>query len=142
MSTMSAGYSGTPLTKKLGIKAGQMIVLLNAPENYNDLLAPLPDGLIRYDSLDDVPLGKVDFVQCFVENYADLEAIFPTLTQLIRKDGMIWISWYKKASKIPTDLTEDVIRDLGLTLGVVDVKVAAVDARWSALKFVYRLENR
>lgn len=139
---MSAGYSGTPLSRKLGIKAGMTIALINAPENYDDLLTPLPDDLVRFEDVESAPVGKVDFVQCFVKQRADLEAIFPALKALIRKDGMIWISWYKKAAKIPTDVSDGVVRDLGLSHGLVDVKVAAVDERWSGLKFVYRLEDR
>ncbi len=139
---MSAGYSGTPLGRKLGIKAGMTIALINAPENYDDLLAPLPDDLVRFEDVESAPQGKVDFVQCFVKQRDDLEAIFPALKALIRKDGMIWISWYKKAAKIPTDVTDGVVRDLGLSHGLVDVKVAAVDERWSGLKFVYRVEDR
>lgn len=139
---MSAGYSGTPLSRKLGIKAGMTIALINAPEHYDDLLTPLPDDLVRFEDVESAPAGKVDFVQCFVKQRDDLEAIFPALKALIRKDGMIWISWYKKAAKIPTDVTDSVVRDLGLSHGLVDVKVAAVDERWSGLKFVYRVEDR
>ncbi len=136
---MAAGYSGTPLVKKLGIKSGNRIALLHAPAHYLDLLGGLPDGL----SIDVELVGDdYDFVQSFYIWRADYEAELERLKAAIKKSGMIWISWYKKAAKLPTDITEDVVRDLALAGGLVDVKVAAIDAQWSGLKLVYRRADR
>lgn len=136
---MTAGYSGTPLVKKLGIKSGNRIALLHAPAHYLDLLGELPDGL----SIDHQLAGvDYDFVQAFYIWRADYAAEFAQLKSAIKKSGMIWISWYKKAAKLPTDITEDTVRELALAGGLVDVKVAAVDAQWSGLKLVYRKQDR
>jgi hypothetical protein len=135
---MNAGYSGTPLPKKLGLKSGQRIIILGAPDNYAAILGDLPDGLETADAL----AGIFDFIQFFTVERAELEMQFPTLKAALAQDGMLWISWPKKASKIPTDLDENIIRDTGLANGLVDVKVAAIDERWSGLKFVYRVKNR
>ena len=136
---MTAGYSGTPLVKKLGIKSGNRIALLHAPERYLELLGELPP-----DVAIDTKLGgaEYDFVQGFFIWRADYEAQFADLKSSIHKNGMLWISWYKKAAKMPTDITEDVVRDVALSRGLVDVKVAAIDAQWSGLKLVYRREDR
>ena len=136
---MTAGYSGRPLIKKLGIKGGYRIALLRAPEGYLDLLGELPAD-VRIDT--ELARANYDFVQGFFVWRADYEAEFAALKSAIRKDGMLWISWYKKASRLPTDITEDVVRDVALAGGLVDVKVAAIDARWSGLKLVYRREDR
>lgn len=136
---MPAGYSGTPLLKKLGIKANDKVGLLNPPEYYLDLLGELPDGVTIASDLND---GDLNFVHAFYMHRADYEADFDTLKSAIQKDGMIWISWYKKASKMPTDITEDVVRDVALAGGLVDVKVAAIDKQWSGLKLVYRKADR
>jgi hypothetical protein len=135
---MNAGYSGTPLPKKLGLKSGQRILILGAPEGYDATLGNLPDGLERVDSL----AGTFDFIQFFTVERGELEMQFPPLKAALAQDGMLWISWPKKAAKIPTDLDENIIRDIGLANGLVDVKVAAIDERWSGLKFVYRLKDR
>jgi hypothetical protein len=134
----NAGYSGTPLIKKLGIKDGYRIALLNAPENYDDTLGTLPDSVDRL-ALD---VGKLDFVQAFYTERTALEEDFPRLKAAIVKNGLLWISWAKKASKVKTDLSEDIIREIGLAHGLVDVKVAAIDKTWSGLKFVYRITDR
>ena len=136
---MTAGYSGTPLVKKLGIKAGVRAALIYAPAGYLDLLGDLPA-----DAVVDRELAGAgyDFVQAFYIWRADYEADFPRLKAAIRKDGMIWISWYKRAAKMPTDITEDVVREVALAGGLVDVKVAAIDAQWSGLKLVYRRSDR
>lgn len=136
---MTAGYSGTPLVKKLGIKGGNRAALLNAPENYLDLLGELPAD-VAVDS--ELAGAGYDFVQAFYVWRADYEADFPRLKVAIHTAGMIWISWYKKAARMPTDITEDIVRDVALAGGLVDVKVAAIDAQWSGLKLVYRLEDR
>ena len=136
---MTAGYSGTPLVKKLGIKSGSRLALLNAPADYLDLLGELPAD-VAVDT--ELSATGYDFVQAFYVWRADYEADFPRLKAAIHKDGMIWISWYKKAAKLPTDITEDVVRDAALAGGLVDVKVAAIDAQWSGLKLVYRKRDR
>lgn len=138
---MSAGYSGTPLIKKLGIKAGYTIALLHTPAHYLDLLVELPpDVTIDYEL--DGAVELYDFIHAFYVDRADFEAEYDALKSAIKKDGMVWISWYKKSAKMPTDITEDVIRDFAVENGLVDVKVAAIDAQWSGLKLVYRTEDR
>lgn len=133
-----ASYSKTPLIKKLGIKAGYWVAFVHAPEHYMDLLGELPDDVMIH-SLDDVPLY---FIHAFYTEAEQLQAEFPQLKAALAKDGLVWISWYKKAAKMETDLTGDIVRQMGLDAGLVDVKVAAVDEQWSGLKFVYRLEDR
>ncbi len=136
---MTAGYSGRPLVKKLGIKSGFRVALLRAPADYLELLGELPaDATIDRE----LAGADYDFVQAFYVWRADYEADFPRLKAAIRKSGMIWISWYKKAAKMPTDISEDVVRDVALAGGLVDVKVAAIDAQWSGLKLVYRRVDR
>ena len=136
--TNTVGYSGTPLAKKLGIKAHHKVYLKNAPENYRALLGPLPEGVCFLDALNE----KADVVHVFVKTVAEMEAALFELQEKIVSNGAIWVSWYKKAAGIPTDVTEDVIRETALALGLVDVKVCAVDEKWSALKLVIRLANR
>ena len=136
---MTAGYSGTPLVKKLGIKPGCRLALLNAPAHYLDLLGDLPAD-VTWDA--ELAHENYDFAQAFFVWRADYEAAFDSLKSAIKKDGMLWISWYKKASKMPTDITEDIVREVALAGGLVDVKVAAIDARWSGLKLVYRKADR
>ena len=133
-----AGYSGTPLIKKLGIKAGHRVAFVNAPDAYDATLGVLPDG-VECLSLRD---GELDFVQAFYTERDKLEDDFAALKAAIAKDGMLWISWAKKASKIPTNLDENIVREIGLAQSLVDVKVAAVDNIWSGLKFVYRTADR
>ncbi len=136
---MTAGYSSRPLVKKLGIKSGFRLALLRAPADYLELLGELPaDATIDRE----LAGADYDFVQAFYVWRADYEADFPRLKAAIRKSGMIWISWYKKAAKMPTDISEDVVRDVALAGGLVDVKVAAIDAQWSGLKLVYRRVDR
>lgn len=135
---MAAGYSGTPLVRKLGIKDGFKVLAVSPPSHYWALLGPMPDGVERAG-----PRARgIDFVHVFSESAADLRRRLPGLTRRIVSNGMIWVSWPKKASKVPTDLTEDVVRALALPLGLVDVKVCAVDDVWSGLKLVIRRENR
>lgn len=134
----SAGYSGTPLVQKLGIKEGMRLAILNAPADYEDTLGSLPKGVARLSRL-----GKeLDFIQFFSEERAKLEVKFAALKAALAHDGALWISWPKKASKAETDLDENIVRQIGLDGGLVDVKIAAVDEIWSGLKFVYRLEDR
>ena len=135
---MSFGYSGTPLIKKLGIKENYKVWLIGKPDYYLDLLGELPPGV----ELKSEPKVLVNFIQLFAPDLKTLEKWLPTLKNRIEKDGMIWVSWYKKAAKIPTDVTEDQIRATCLPLGLVDVKVCAIDAKWSGLKLVWRKELR
>lgn len=133
-----AGYSGTSLDRKLGLKAGFRISVLSPPDRYWDLVAPLPEGVTVLG-----PRAKrLDFVHVFVERRNELERMLPRLLNRIVPAGMIWVSWPKRASRVPTDVTEDVVRKVALPLGLVDVKVCAVDEIWSGLKLVIRRELR
>jgi hypothetical protein len=135
---MSAGYSGTPLAKKLGIKSGFRILVENAPDDYEALLDPLPKDVQIVDAIeDDMPM-----IHLFTDSAKELAAKLKRYRTKLRPNGMVWVSWPKKASKVATDITEDTIRALALPLGFVDVKVCAVDAVWSGLKLVIRVENR
>jgi hypothetical protein len=133
-----AGYSKTPLLKKLGLKPGFRLMILNAPKNYPEILGELPENVIVENTL----VGPFDFIHFFTTRQEALTAEFPQLKQALAPAGMLWISWPKRSSKVETDLTEDIIRVIGLENGLVDVKVAAVDEVWSGLKFVYRLKDR
>lgn len=135
---MTAGYSGTPLVKKLGIKVGSVVIAINAPAHYRELIAPLPTGAMIIDD----ERGNVDLVHLFVNSRAGLREDLARSRDLIKQDGAIWVSWYKKAARLPTELTEDAIRECAFPLGLVDVKVCAVDEQWSGLKLVIRKENR
>lgn len=135
---MTSGYSGKPLASKMGIKPGQRIIILHAPEGYEATLGVLPDGVERVDQLE----GTFDLIQYFVTGRAAYERDFPILRDRLTTAGMLWVSWPKKAAKMVTDLDENLIRDIGLGNGLVDVKVIAVDERWSGLKFVRRVKDR
>jgi hypothetical protein len=132
-----AGYSGTPLAKKLGLKAGFNISLINPPEGYFDLFTDLPGNLI----LSDNELKK-DFIHFFVMDESDYLSKLPLLKSQIKPEGMIWISWPKKASKIITDITENTIRNYAIQIGLVDIKVCAVNEIWSGLKLVIPVKER
>jgi hypothetical protein len=136
----SAGYSGTPLAKKLGMKAGMLVVLVNAPAGFVDLLEELPEGVEV--SAGETSTAPVDILHIFTNSRDDLFRSLDAGRHSIKQDGAIWVSWYKKAAKMPTEITEDVIREAALPLGLVDVKVCAVDEKWSGLKLVIRKENR
>ena len=131
-----AGYSAAPLAKKLGIKEGFKCIVVNEPEKYFDRLSPLPETEAFKKAT------QIDFAHLFVLSFKDFSKLFLSHKRLLKKDGMMWISWPKKSSKVPTDLDENIIRDFGLKNGLVDVKVCAVDETWSGLKFVYRLSDR
>ena len=135
---MPAGYSGTPLAKKLGIKAGMRVVTLRAPDHYPDLVAPLPDGVVLRKRL----ATDEGFVHLFARNRAVLDQLLPRAHKALAKDGVLWLSWPKKASGVETDLDGGAIRKAGLDSGLVDVKVCAVDETWSGHKFVYRRKDR
>jgi hypothetical protein len=133
-----AGYSKTPLAQKLGIKAGMKVVALDAPAGYRKWLAPVPEGV----SFNDKARAGSDFVHLFVTKPRMLETELKRLRKLLANAGVLWVSWPKKSSGVATDITEDVIRDVCLPLGFVDVKVCAVDETWSGLKLMIRRENR
>jgi hypothetical protein len=133
-----AGYSGTPLVQKLGIKPGTIVVLFDAPENYRKLLAPIPSGV----NFATRPTGNTKFVHLFVKERRVLQAHLQSLRHKIAEDAALWVSWPKKASGVATDVTEDVIRSVALPLGFVDIKVCAVDDTWSGLKLMIRREQR
>ena len=134
-----AGYSGTPLAKKLGIKEGHRLVLVNPPERFvEDELEPLPDDVTVLRSV----RKPIDVAVLFVTERADLERRLPALDAALDPAGGLWVAWPKKASKVPTDMTEDVIREVALPGGLVDNKVCAVTDVWSGLRLVIRKEHR
>jgi hypothetical protein len=133
-----AGYSSTPLIKKLGIKAGTALYILNPPSDYFNLISPLPQEVRVQKKLS----GDLDFIHLFVRDQKSLLKEFVKSKNHLNKNGMLWVSWPKKASKVSTDLNESAIRDFGLANGLVDVKVCAVDEVWSGLKFVFRVADR
>ena len=135
---MTAGYSGTPLAQKLGIKEGHTVVLEGAPPGFATTLDPLPDGV----SLRRRRGGVADVLLFFRKSAAELMANIERLGAAIEVDGAVWIAWPKRASKVPTDMTENVARDVALPLGLVDNKVAALDETWSGLRLVWRRELR
>ncbi len=136
--TAPHGYSGTPLAKKLGFKPGMHICVLNPPPEYMLLLEPLPNDI----HFSRKPTGNTELIHLFTESQSVLKQKLNAFVALIRPDAIIWISWPKKSSKVPTDVTEDTIREAALPLGLVDVKVCAIDAVWSGLKLVIRRELR
>jgi hypothetical protein len=133
-----AGYSATPLAKKLGIKEGFKIGLINVPDYYYSLFTGLPDNLI----IADYPSQELDLVHLFTKQQSEFLQLLPIIKSTIKQNGMIWVSWPKKASKVPTDITEDVIRNYALQIGLVDIKVCAVDEVWSGLKLVIPVKDR
>ena len=135
---MPAGYSPRSLVEKLGIKPGSKIAILNAPRGYRTMLGKLPADVRVAGTLQ----GKVSFIQFFTAARAELEQKIPAMLRVLEPAGMIWVSWPKKASGVPSDITEDVVRAVALPTGLVDVKVAAVDEVWSGLKLVRRLKHR
>jgi hypothetical protein len=134
-----AGYSGTPLQKKLGIKPGFEMAVFNESTDYWDLIAPLPE---KIKVVKKPKAGSIDFAHIFVKEMKVFEKEFARYRDYLKKDGMLWVSWPKKASKVVTDLDETKVREFGLKNGLVDVKVCAVDEVWSGHKFVYRLNDR
>lgn len=129
-----AGYSGTPLARKLGLVAGSRVVAIGAPKDYRAWLAPLPEGVAFGRAVD----AKTPVVHLFTTERVVLTRELERLRDLIAPDAMVWVSWPKKAAKVPTDITEDVIRAVALPMGYVDVKVCAVSDVWSGLKLVIR----
>jgi hypothetical protein len=133
-----AGYSATPLLRKLGIKDGYTIYLHHAPEEYFSWLGPLPAKAVVKGKLS----GSFDFIHLFVTDQKDFQRCFVRAKKYLKPNGMIWVSWPKKSAKVPTDVDEKIIRNFGLQENLVDVKVCAVSEVWSGLKFVIRLKDR
>lgn len=133
----TAGYSGTPLHKKLGIKSGHRAWFSGAPSGYEDALQEAGAFEVAKKLANDL-----DFLHFFTASRTTLAREMPKLRGSLKSEGMLWISWPKKASGVATDLDENVVRTIGLKAGLVDVKVCAVDETWSGLKFVYRLKDR
>ncbi|GJM44814.1 MAG: DUF3052 domain-containing protein [Gemmatimonadota bacterium] len=133
-----SGYSGTPLARKLGITEGSRVLARRAPSEYSAWLKPVPAGVVFERRIS----KRTDIVHVFCDRRARLAVELAALRKSIRSDGTVWVSWPKKASKVPTDVTEDTIRELALPLGFVDVKVCAVSEVWSGLKLVVRKELR
>jgi len=132
------GYSGTPLAKKLGIKAGSQMLLVGAPDQYVVLLEPLPEGVQFGTQLSEA----TDIVQIFAISRDELQQQLASYRSQLKPNGVVWVSWPKKSARVPTDITEDIIRDIALPLGYVDIKVCAVNEIWSGLKLVIRKELR
>ena len=133
-----AGYSGTPLAKKLGIKPNTLLCVVNAPADYDALLQPLPENVAIVREATD----ELDILHVFVKRRSELIESINEYKDKIKQNGAIWVSWPKKAARIATDVTEDTVREVALPLGLVDIKVCAVDDVWSGLKLVIRKENR
>ena len=133
-----AGYSGTPLPQKLGIKPGLAVVTIKAPTNYRRLLGTIPQGVVLSDCLK----PNSNFVHVFIKKRNELEQRLSVLRKKIVDTGTVWVSWPKRSSGVSTDVTEDRIRDVALALGFVDVKVCAIDETWSGLKLMVRRRNR
>ena len=132
------GYSGTPLARKLGIKEGSRIALINAPKNFQSELKELPDNVQFIKR----PTKSLDIILFFVLTERALTRDFAKFSALLSANGMIWIAWPKKSSGVATDLSFDRVQRIGLDAGLVDVKICAIDETWSGLKFVYRLKDR
>ncbi len=135
---MSAGYSGTPLAKKLGIKAGDTLRVINSPADYRSLFTDFPQGVINSDD----SIGAKNIIHFFTKDASELVKLLPQLKTELIPNGMIWVSWPKKASKIVTDVDENLIRNSALAIGLVDVKVCAIDDVWSGLKLVIPVKDR
>jgi len=134
----TAGYSGTPLAKKLGIKTGSEVFAVGTPPNYLRLLVPIPDNVTFADRL----TASTDLVHLFTRRRAELEKSLGAWYGKLKADASVWVSWPKKSSGVATDITEDVVRAVALPIGFVDIKVCAVDDVWSGLKLVIRKANR
>jgi hypothetical protein len=133
-----AGYSGTPLAKKLGLAPRMRVAWLSAPDDFGELIGELPDGVRVLTRAS----GQLDLAVAFATRRSALARRLPALREAIRPDGAAWAAWPKRSSGVPTDITEDVVRDVALPLGLVDVKVCAIDETWSGLKLVIRKELR
>jgi len=136
---VSAGYSGTPLVRKLGIKAGHRVATVNAPEGFRDLLDDLPPDVVFTDGGITEPL---DVIVLFANEMDELERTFPAAAERLKFNGGLWIGWPKKSSPLAGELTGDLVRATGLDAGLVDNKICAIDEDWSGLRFVYRVKDR
>jgi hypothetical protein len=136
----AAGYSGTPLPKKLGLREGHRVALLGAPDGFDGTLGALPAGVAIITSVS--AKAPADVALLFVRSRAELERAFSKVTRGLTAEGALWVAWPKKTSGVATDLSEDTLREVCLPTGYVDNKVCAIDATWSGLRFVLRLENR
>ncbi len=134
-----AGYSGTPLLKKLGVKPGYVMLVLNEPNDYWKWLSPLPENIAVKEKPSS---GGCDFIHLFVKEKKVYEKEVLRCRKSLKQDGMIWVSWPKKSSGVVTDMNEDVIRDFALKNSLVDIKVCAVDEVWSGLKLVIPVKDR
>ena len=134
----TSGYSGTTLAKKLGIKNGFKIKIVNYPDYYFELFTDFPSETYQISDIK----TKKDFIHYFAKTIAELEKDIKQLSEEIEQNGIIWISWPKKSSKVETDLSGNIVREIGLKTGLVDIKVCAVDEIWSGLKFVIPLKDR
>ena len=138
MATTSSGYSGTPLPKKLGIREGSRVAVVAAPSGFASVLGALPPGVqLRTNAR-----GRLDVIVFFVTRRAELARRFPSFMRALEDDGGLWVAWPKKTSGVATDLGFDAVQRIGLDAGLVDNKVAAIDATWSGLRFVYRVKDR
>jgi hypothetical protein len=135
---VAAGYSGTPLAKKLGFNPSSHVMLLAAPDNYRALLDSIPEGVV----FESTPSPRIDIAHVFVTRKEELARHLGALRKKLKPEAAVWVSWPKKASNVPTTVTEDIIREVALPLGYVDVKVCAVSEIWSGLKLVVRKELR
>ncbi|MCC8426114.1 DUF3052 domain-containing protein [Mucilaginibacter sp. UR6-11] len=138
MTNQTSGYSGTPLAKKLGVKSGFTLCLINEPSNYFDLFTDFPNDC-RLVSDDGV---KKDFIHLFTKHKSEFIDLLPRLKAQLKPAGIIWVSWPKKASKVSADITEDIIRNYAISIGLVDIKVCAVNEVWSGLKLVIPVKDR
>lgn len=138
MLTHMAGYSGTPLAKKLGLREEQRVLVVNEPPGFRSLVGPVTNELQFVRRID----RNTDVMHLFTTSRSELAGTLERWRGAMRADAVIWVSWPKKTSKVATDVTEDVVRDVALPLGLVDVKVCAVDDTWSGLKLVIRKELR
>ncbi|EZH75524.1 hypothetical protein ATO12_01710 [Aquimarina atlantica] len=136
---MSTGYSGTPLAKKLGIKDDDILMLYKQPNHYYRLFSDIPKRIREVKQPEN---ESVDFIHIFCTTFIELQEVTVTYKAALKKNGMLWVSWPKGSSSIPTDLKRDPIRNYLISIGLVDVKVAAIDKDWSGLKFVYRIKDR
>lgn len=133
-----AGYSKTPLVKKLGVRTGATIYVVGAPDDYEGLLDPLPEGVRIVSRM----TRSVDIAHLFTDRRARLKRALTSIRARMKPSAAIWVSWPKKSSKVPTDISEDAIREIALPMGLVDIKVCAVDEVWSGLKLTIRRELR
>lgn len=136
---MVHGYSGTPLAKKLGIKAGSSLYVWNSPQDYLSFFTDFP---VEVTFMKKIHSESLDLIHAFFTDQKGMEHQAPLLKNGLKKNGMLWVSWPKGSSTIPTDLKREPIREHFLSIGLVDVKVAAINQDWSGLKFMYRVKDR